>query len=312
MWFVASGRLSYLGSRMAEAMNFYIDDSGSRSPDRHPRDQLPLHGYDFFGLGGVLVHERDEAVVREKHQALVTKWKITGPLHSSAIRASTGCFTWVRGASADSRDEFFRDIEKLVTSPQLTALACVVDRPGYNYRYRDRYGRKRWQLCKTAFHIVVERASKFALRHNTRLRVLIEKAGRREDAQMEAYFRDMRTAGQPFDETRAAKYQPLSSATLSKSLHEFRTKSKESPLMQLADLCLWPMCVGGYHPQNKSYASLRSACTLIDTRLQPEEVEHLGVKYSCFDLVKKTEAREKRASGRLPHGDPVGDAHLKE
>ncbi|MCG5056019.1 MAG: DUF3800 domain-containing protein [Myxococcales bacterium] len=277
---------------MADVMNFYIDDSGSRSPDRHPKDALPGHGHDFFGLGGVLVRERDEAFVRAKHEALVSEWKLHGqPLHSSEIRASKGPFTWLRGASAERREKFYTDIEQLVTTRELTALACVVDRPGYNRRYRDQYGRKRWQLCKTAFYIVVERAAKYAIAKDCKLRILIESAGKREDGQLQNYYSDMRNVGQPFDPTRAAKYEPLHPAALAATLHEFRKKSKSSPLMQLADLCLWPLCLGGYDSGNVPYAALRRAGTLLDAQLRPEDVPHLVVKYSCFEALKKAEAR---------------------
>jgi hypothetical protein len=41
-------------------------------------------------------------------------------------------------------------------------LACVIDRPDYNHRYKEKYADERWSLCKTAFTIAVERASDIA------------------------------------------------------------------------------------------------------------------------------------------------------
>ena len=44
---------------MSEIINFYIDDSGTRHPDKKS-GRRPAHGYDYFSLGGVLVNEKDE------------------------------------------------------------------------------------------------------------------------------------------------------------------------------------------------------------------------------------------------------------
>ena len=57
-----------------------------------------------------------------------------------------------------------RDLTSMLTSIPVIGLACVIDRPGYDARYREQYGRNQWQLCKTACSIAVERAAKQAAR----------------------------------------------------------------------------------------------------------------------------------------------------
>lgn len=55
--------------------------------------------------------------------------------------------------------------------------------------------------------------------------------------------------------------------------------------MTIADLYLWPTCIGGYHPGNKSYAALKAAGKLMDCNVPKENVDALGIKYRCFEGV---------------------------
>jgi hypothetical protein len=269
---------------MPDVMTLYIDDSGTRNPDRHPNDALPSHGHDWFALGGVLVRDDERPVVEEAHRSLCARWDIAVPLHSSDIRAMSRGFHWLRQRTPTDRERFYADVAALVTAPQLTAIACVVDRPGYNKRYREIYDRKRWSLCKTAFNVVVERAAKWARRRDCRLRVYVERSDKTTDARICGYYEALCGTGQPFDESRSQKYCPLSPADFQRTLFEFKTKDKSSRLMQIADVILWPMCIGGYRPDDKSYRSLRDAGTLIDCRLPQDAAGSEGIKYSCWEL----------------------------
>lgn len=269
---------------MNDLMALYVDDSGARNPDRNPKDCLPAHGHDWFGFGGVIVRDEDREQVVGAHRGLCEKWSITSPLHSSEIQAKTDSFRWLAKLKRKKLEAFWADVGTLVTMEPLTAIACVVDRPGYNARYLDEYGRKRWTLCKTAFNVVVERAAKWARRHGCRLRVCVERADRATDARMKGYYNALRDTGQPFDKGRSDKYSPLSPPDFAETLYEFRTKDKSSPLMQLADVALWPICIGGYDEANKAFRAMLDAGTLIDGRLPTEAVPAEGIKYSCWDL----------------------------
>ncbi len=164
-------------------------------------------------------------------------------------------------------------------------FACVIDRPGYNARYEAVYRENRWQLCKTAFAIAVERAAKHSVVRGRRMRVYVEASGKTEDRMLKAYYETLKSDGPWFDQQRSSPYAPLGARDYAACLYEFRVKQKKSLLMTIADLYLWPMCIGGYDAANRSYAALKAAGKLIDCQLSAEQVLHRGIKYSCFDSV---------------------------
>src|SRR5262245_1933395 len=121
------------GNAMPRVLNFYMDDSGTRRPNRVPLAFDP-ESPDFFALGGVLVAEEDEASVRNAYDRFCRKWSITYPLHSEEIRHSSGRFAWLRRGS-DEYGRFMDDLTRLLCSIRVVGLACVIDRPGYDDRY---------------------------------------------------------------------------------------------------------------------------------------------------------------------------------
>jgi hypothetical protein len=295
-------------SVVVDVLNLYLDDSGTRHPDH--RVNTPSHGHDWFSLGGVMVSDDEEGedAVRTAHRDVCAKWEITQALHSAEIRSKSKNFRWVRNLTDDKRDEFMRDIGVLATHPKLTAIACVIDRPGYDHRYREKYGRERWLLCKTAFTVVVERAVKHARAQGAKLRVLVERSDRETDRMLRGYYDDLRKCGHPFDARNASRYEPLTADQLHETLYEFRAKEKTSPLMQVADLVLWPICIGGYDSSNRPYNMLKTAGTLIDCQLVEADIPERGIKYSCWDLQPPKNPKPDLSTGlgQPPKGDLVG------
>ena len=166
-------------------------------------------------------------------------------------------------------------------------LACVIDRPGYNHRYKAQYAADRWSLCKTAFNIAVERAAKYALDVDHRLRVSPERCNKSEDRTLRGYYDELKTKGMPFARDNSEKYGPLTPEQFRQTLYEFKPKYKSSPMAQFADLYLWPLCMGGYHASNRVYAKLKQDGKLIDCVVNADATGTLGTKYSCFDLVTR-------------------------
>lgn len=230
------------------------------------------------------MHESAVAAVRARHAQFCSKWGFAHPIHSSEIRACAKNFAWVGELEPARKAEFLNELGALATSAELTAVACVVDRPGYNHRYRALYGRERWSLCRTAFLIVVERAVKFARASSCRLCVYVEKSDKKTDKIVNGYYDELCANGLPFNRENSSRYTPLSASEMRETLLEFKPKAKSSPLMQLADLCLWPMCIGGYDPANRAFVALREAGTLIDCKVAASDVASCGIKYSCWDL----------------------------
>src|SRR5579884_3595557 len=143
-------------------LNFYMDDSGTRKPDRAPTvfdPRRPNH----FALGGILIVEDEENQARAEHAALCSRWSISYPLHSVDMRCAAREFRWLRRESPKYQP-FMEDLTQMLLRIPVYGLACVIDRPGYDARYRQKYGRNQWQLCRTAFTIAVERAAKHARR----------------------------------------------------------------------------------------------------------------------------------------------------
>ncbi|MCH9000855.1 MAG: DUF3800 domain-containing protein [Proteobacteria bacterium] len=271
---------------MPSVLCIYIDDSGARHPDKDPGN-VPAHGYDYFALGGILVKEEDEDMVKDARRLFCEKWQINAPLHSSEIRGRTGSFAWIGRLSSRNFLVFHEELYQLLKDLPVLGIACVVDRPGYNERYKERYGEKRWMLCKTAFSVVVERSAKYAQNLDRKLRVLPERCNEKEDKVLRQYYQNLKSCGMPFSQNTSAKYQPLTAEDLNSTLYDFKPKYKSSGLAQIADLYLWPMCMGGYHLSNRPYQRLMDDGKLIDCILDEGDIPHLGIKYSCFDLVER-------------------------
>lgn len=271
---------------MADVSCLYIDDSGSRRPDRHPKDN-PEARYDFFGLGGVLVREEDKPDLEARHKRFCDTWEITYPLHSTEIRNGHGNFSWLRERSKADRDAFYTSLGDFILSLPIICVAAVIDRPGYNSRYKERYGQERWRLCKTAFSVLVERAARLTLQQKRRLRIFPENCGKKEDRSLERYYDELLREGMPFDKTSSGKYAPLTPEEFRSTLYEFKIKSKKSAAMQIADMVLHPVCLGGYDATHRPYMALRDGGLLLDCHLEPNDIPMRGIKYSCFDLVTR-------------------------
>ena len=131
---------------------------------------------------------------------------------------------------------------------------------------------------------MVERAAKYARQQNCRLKVFYERSDKQNEARIDGYFAALRLAGMPFDQTRSGAYGPLDSDQMRETLWDCRKKYKTSPVMQFADLYLFPLCIGGYDETDRGFMTLRNHDRIIDCVLPPEDQREMGVKYSCFDL----------------------------
>ena len=166
----------------------------------------------------------------------------------------------------------------------VVGIACVIDRPGYNARYKEKFAENTWMLCKTAFAVLVERAAKIALKDGFKLRVAPARCNKHEDGLLKTYYNDIRINGMPFSEATSRNYNPLSVGEFSNTLYDFKLKANTSPMAQLAELYLWPICIGGYDPKNRPYKRLVDDKKLIEQHLDQDEIQFLGTKYSCFPI----------------------------
>ncbi|MEM9832308.1 MAG: DUF3800 domain-containing protein [Bacteroidota bacterium] len=270
----------------AKKLILYIDDTGSRDPDRLTHHEQRDDRMDCFGLGGILIKEEDIGKVLGMHADFCGKWNIDYPLHSSSIRVGRGKFGWLK--KPETAGFFFPELQEFLLSLPFIGLACIIDRPGYVLRYKDHYNEKLWLMCKTAYCILLERAAKFADDQNHRLEVFIEQSGKKEDRDIIQYTRDLKRHGSPFDLANSGGYKPLTKEDYQRIiLGEPRRKTKKVPMIQLADLILYPIAKGGYDPNYRPYKQLIEHKKLIDCYLPIEQVPYRGIKYSCFERIKK-------------------------
>lgn len=272
---------------MQDLINFYVDDSGARRPDHDfeklQQDVSCSNNVKWFSLGGVLVNEEDEETLRKLHSEFLTLWNIKSYLRSYDIRNGKNGFEWLGGLSDKERNSFMSSLTDFLMEIPAIGLACVVDRVGYHKRYIPRYGRTTWHLCKTAFNIVVERCVKYAVLHDKKVRILIEKTNKRDDEMIVDYVKELKTNGQPFSKDTSNKYNPLTHTDFKDIIYDIKFKNKSSPPMQVADLYLWPICHGGYDSTHKAYKCLKSHGKLIEQVVSLECVSEIKTKYSCFD-----------------------------
>lgn len=265
-----------------QTFDLYLDDSGIRYPDRKPPSSRS-DGIDHFALGGLLIASEKLEVLIERYNQFANKYDIDYPLHSHKIRTKKEEFRWL--ANDDVKvQEFYRDLEDLLCQVPGHAIACCIDRPGYNLRYKEKYGSNRWQLCKSAYTIVVERAAKFSMRNDRKLIVYVEETGKYEDKSIKQYHRDMVGEGMYFDRERSSIYQPLQGEDFSKVLMKNPNfVKKQNKAMQIADLILYPIVKAGYDKQYKPYLLLKNAGKIINSALDECDHRMMGVKYYCFN-----------------------------
>lgn len=264
----------------------YIDDTGSRDPDHKeaPRND----GMNCFGLGGVLVHKDNVETIVEMYQKFVSTWNIDYPLHSTEIRGKRNNFRWLKD-DVKQTERFYTELQNLMVQIPVIGFATVVDRDGYNERYRGEYGDGRWQLCKTAYSILLERVAKHCNQQEATFEVIFEEVGKKEDRAIIEYHRAMKTIGHPFNEGRSYKYNCLVSSDYKRLVsNDPRRNSKKNIFLQIADIYLYTMAKHGYDSLHSPWFVLMESGRIIDALCSLENREMLGVKYSCFDQVAKT------------------------
>src|SRR3546814_14160571 len=85
-------------------------------------------------------------------------------------------------------------------------------------------------------------------------------------------MRSLKAAESPFSDKTSETYAPLSKDDYQRIiLGEPRRRTKKVPMLQIADLVLFPMAKAGYAPEYRPYAKLAEAGKLIDFHLRPED-----------------------------------------
>ena len=121
----------------------------------------------------------------------------------------------------------------------------------------------------------------------SRLLILYEAAGEREDRDLVEYTKLLKTEGMPFDRESSASYGCLGPKKFREILSgEPQRITKQVPMVQFSDLLLYPIAKAGYEPEYPPHSKLKDAKRLLDCFVPQSEVASLGNKYSCFDRKK--------------------------
>jgi len=261
-----------------EEFALFLDESGSAKPN--PKDEAA-----FFAMGGILVKRSDETLIKSSLSGFKERWKINPdtPLHGNEIRSKKKGFAWLGKLSQLDYEQFIQDLTDTIVSSPVTVHACVISRPGYFNRYFHKYGANTWEMMKSAFTILVERAAKYADSRNGTVMVYYEKAGKTEDRLIEKYFHDLRSLGHFFDSTTSSKYSPMPPTKMAQLLRGIEGKTKSRAELQLADLCLYPVVRSKDRPEDRAFVAMNEKRLLVDCHLHPNDVETQGIKYYCFD-----------------------------
>lgn len=262
---------------MPEEYTLFLDDCGERTICKP--EEKAFHGLNArcFALGGVIVERSQVADIEQKVEEFCKRWRVPF-LHGNKIRGKKGAFSFL-GRVDSERDQFFEDLNKLVADERLVVHGCIICRPGYRDRYWEKH-ENRWDMSKTAFDIVAERAAKFARNNGKKLSIVYERTGRKEDRKLETYYRDLKSSGMAFDKSNSSKYSPLSAVEFAETLAGINGEGKNNKLLQIADLVIHPICHRTLGKPNKAFEVLLERKRLIDFQSSEDEI---ALKYSCFD-----------------------------
>ena len=265
---------------MEDEVHLFIDDIGSRESNKEPNLQR-RDGLDCFGLGGVMIDYQYINGVWKSYQDFCGKWKITYPLHSHEIRGGRDNFKWLKNPEIAA--DFMPDFTNFLCSLPVMGIATIIDRPGYVNRYHERYNGDPWFMDRTALTILLERAAKYADSKGKHLRVFFEQCGKNEDRDLISCAKALKVTGMPFANANS-NYNGLVADDFKRIIRgDPRGKTKKLAQIQIADIYLYPMAKGGYDSEYKPYKQLKQAGKIIDAVLDSDEIDSLGIKYSCFD-----------------------------
>ena len=119
------------------------------------------------------------------------------------------------------------------------------------------------------------------------MEVYFEQTGRKEDRDLIGYMRDLKERGLDFDPQNSESYAPFKAEDFKRlCLGKPFRRTKDNPMIQIADLVLFPMAKAGYQPGYRPYVQLKAAGKLIDCHIAEGALSARGIKYSCFDADK--------------------------
>jgi len=259
-----------------------MDETGTRHPDKKSNETG--RASDCFGLGGLLIRKEDEAEAGQLYQDIVQKWNIQTPFHLTDMRSRRKGFSWLGRRSQHEQDAFWSDYHAFLRSIPALATGCIISRPGYLARgYLELHPDTKWLLCRSAFDITVERATKYAILNVCKLDIVFEGSIPTNDIMMKGYFSNLKDNGLEFDPANSEKYKPLDASAFRETLGTIQWKTKESRMLQIADSYIYSIARQTYDRNFPMYCHLRDARRIINFALgDVDRIKAMGIKYYCY------------------------------
>lgn len=267
---------------MAE-LTFYMDESGSRQPDKKP-DASRL-GRDWFAFGGFIIRREDEDPAKWARDEVAHQLGVSNPFHITDMLSESKKFSFLHKKSERERIQFWSQYQQFLADLPVFGLACVIDRPGYVARgYVEKHPDTKWLLCRSAFDIAVERAVKYAIREGRRLRIIFE-SDAPFDPIVKGYFANLKENGLAFDGANSEKYTPLSQQDFADTLTTIEARPKSNRLLQVADSYIYAMARGKYDKRFSLWRQLCDSKRISNFALGGDAaaIRAMGIKYYCFD-----------------------------
>ena len=258
-----------------------MDETGNRHPDK--KSDSSREGRDWFGFGGIMIWGEHNDDARTLVKDFSTKWRLKYPAHITDMMSERKGFAWLGKLSQSDRDLFWSDWKYVLRGSEAIGIGCVISRPGYAARgYLEKHKDSKWLLCRSAFDITIERATKIARLEDRKLHVVFE-----QDPAMNSivvgYFDNLKTNGLEFDPSNSNKYAPLSQAEFNETLGRIEYKPKAHPLLQIADSYIYSIARHKFDRGFHIYRDLRDHRRIADFAVPSGMSRTLGVKYYCFD-----------------------------
>lgn len=265
---------------MTKTFTFYMDETGNRHPDK--KADASREGRDWFAFGGVMIRSEDAENVKQSVRDFASTWRLTQPFHITDMLAHKKGFAWLGNRKQEDVDRFWDGWRRILCDAPAIGLACVIDRPGYVRRgYLESYNDK-WLLCRSAFDIAVERATKIARLEERKLHIVFESDPAMND-KVKDYFKNLKNNGLAFDEQRSSRYAPLTKDEFSAILGRIDHKPKAHPILQVADSYIYAIARHKYDQRYPLWRHLRDRKRIADFAVPEGMSKTLGVKHYCFD-----------------------------
>ncbi len=208
-------------------MNYklFLDETGDHGLT-YIDDNFPL-----FLLCGCIISEEElrilELRISKLKQDLFGSTEVI--LHSRDIRKCEGAFQIL--FDLDIKARFYTEINKILSESNYQLIGAAVNKE----KHIKRYGKNASEPYCLSLSFILEKLMLFldSMGSNTKVGILVEKRGRKEDQQLLSHFNSVKDLGTYY----------VTPSRFSDKIEHFSFHSKRENIagLQIADLCAYPM-----------------------------------------------------------------------